>query len=374
MQLCRMFFERFNVAGFTFIERPLASLYAANLVTGIVIEINQDETDLIACFDSQLHHTSALSVPIGIRDCERHLASLLRSNPSVVNILSSPPHGSPDPQQFDLLLLGLARFLWKNGHCKIPIEGSEPEKDPLEDGNLDIAAVLISGKERALIEAATNKKKTAQSKAEKEREKEMAAMDLISVNFRDFPPITIGKERHRFCEPLFDPMFLASCGVPVERVVQMDGLSLPNPPMKKDPDFMMALQGAVHAVVKAAPFSQRSVLYFGILITGQLANVHGRCTDVYRLIFVFIPWNSLTGIREALKQRLNTYLCTDRQQSETPVPAFQPMTAHPVRVPEYFAEFRDKGDLLSEFLGCGIVAKVRQLVPPSRFGAALTPC
>jgi hypothetical protein len=34
------------------------------------------------------------------------------------------------------------------------------------------------------------------------------------------------------------------------------------------------------------------------------------------------------------------------------------MTAHPVTVPEYFAEFRDKGDILSEFLGCGIVAKV----------------
>jgi hypothetical protein len=67
------------------------------------------------------------------------------------------------------------------------------------------------------------------------------------------------------------------------------------------------------------------------------------------------PW---IGLREALKQRLNTFLCTDRQQSETPVPGFQPMTAHPVTVPEYFAEFRDKGDLLSEFLGCGIVAKV----------------
>jgi hypothetical protein len=34
------------------------------------------------------------------------------------------------------------------------------------------------------------------------------------------------------------------------------------------------------------------------------------------------------------------------------------MTAHSATVPEYFAEFRDKGDVLSEFLGCGIVAKV----------------
>jgi hypothetical protein len=40
------------------------------------------------------------------------------------------------------------------------------------------------------------------------------------------------------------------------------------------------------------------------------------------------------------------------------MPAFQPNFAHPAKVPEYFAEFRDKGDLLSTFLGCGIVAKV----------------
>jgi actin-related protein 9 len=275
MQLCRMFFERFNVAGFTFIERPLASLYAANLITGVVIEIGQDETDYIACFESQLHHGSALTVPVGIRDCERHLGSILRANTSVTSVLSSPPRGSVDAEDLDMLLVGLARFLWQNGYCKIPIEGGEVEKDPLEDGNLDIAAVLLSGKERAIIEAAGTKKKVGQNKADKEREKEMAALDLISISFRDFPPIMVGKERHRFCEPLFDPTVLNACSIPPQAVVKMDGLSQPTPPVPKNRDFMLPLQGAVHAVVKAAPFSQRSMLYFGLVITGQLANVHG---------------------------------------------------------------------------------------------------
>jgi actin-related protein 9 len=270
-----MFFERFNVAGFTFIERPLASLYAANQISGIVIEIGQDETDYITCFESQLHHGSALSVPVGIRDCERHLASILRTNTQVTNVLSAPPRGSPDAEGLDMLLLALARFLWQNGHCKIPIEGGEPEKDPLEDGNLDIAAVLISGKERALIEAAGTKKKAGQNKAEKEREREMAALDLISISFRDFPPLTVGKERHRFCEPLFDPAVLNFCSIPLQTSVKMDGLNLPTPPVVKNRDFMLPVQGAVHGVVKAAPFSRRSLLYFGIVITGQLANVHG---------------------------------------------------------------------------------------------------
>ncbi|KIM32823.1 hypothetical protein M408DRAFT_326551 [Serendipita vermifera MAFF 305830] len=331
MMLCRMFFERFNVAGFTFVERPLASLYAANLITGIVIDISQDETDIITCYESQLHHGSALSVPIGIRDCERHLAHLLRTNGSVLSAFSSH-----DASELDTLLLGLSRFLWQQGHVKIPIEGAEPEKKE-EEGNLDIAAVLVSGKERALIEAAGIKKRAGQNKADKEREKEMAT-DIISVQFRDFPAITVGKERHRFCEPLFEPGVLSACSIPVQAVIQMDGLSLPTPPVPKDPDFMLPLQSAVHTVVKATPFSQRPTLYFGIVLTGQLANIH--------------------GLREAIKLRLAPFLCAERVQSETPVPGFQPNHAHPVTVPEYFAEFRDKGDLLSEFLGCGIVAKM----------------
>lgn len=264
--LCRMFFERFNVAGFTFVERPLASLYAANLITGIVIDISEDETDLITCFESQLHHGSALSIPIGIRDCERHLAHILRSNASVLSAFSSR-----DPSELDSLLLGFVRFLWQQGHVKIPIEGAEIEKKE-EEGTLDIAAVLVSGKERALIEAAGTKKK---AKADKEREKEMAALDLVLVQFHDFPTITVGKERHRFCEPLFDTAVLNACTIPLQTVIQMDGLNKPLPPVPKSGDFMLPLQSAVHTVVKAVPFSQRPYLYFGIVITGQLANIYG---------------------------------------------------------------------------------------------------
>lgn len=64
------------------------------------------------------------------------------------------------------------------------------------------------------------------------------------------------------------------------------------------------------------------------------------------------------GLALALQSRLAIYLTADRTGSENPVPAFQPNLVHTAKVPEYFAEFRDKGDLLSAFLGCGIVAKV----------------
>ncbi|CCA68759.1 related to macronuclear actin 1 [Serendipita indica DSM 11827] len=333
MLLCRMFFERFNVAGFTYIERPLASLYAANAITGVVIEIGQDETDLITCFESQLNHGSSFSVPIGIRDCERYLAHLLRSNTSVIGALS-PPDRPVQGVELDKRLLSFARFLWQSGHIKIPMEG-EPEKE--DDGNLDIAALLVSGKERTVIEAANTKKKTAQNKADKEREKEMAAMDLVSVQFGDFGSIVVGKERHRFCEPLFEPMLLNSVSIPIQTLIDMDGQSQPIPP-PKDLDFLLPLPTAVHTIVKAMPLSQRSSAYFGLLITGQLANIQ--------------------GLGVALQSRLSTFLCADRIQSETRTPSTQPDHAQAIKVPEYFAEFRDKGDYYSAFLGCGIVAKM----------------
>jgi actin-related protein 9 len=279
-----MFFERFNVAGFTYIERPLAILYAANLISGVVIEVNQDETDIISCFESQLHHSSSLTIPIGTRDCERYLAHILRSNPSVIGTLS-PPELPIEGQQLDMLLVALARFLWQSGYIKIPLEGDTEKED---DGNIDIAALLVAGKERSLIEAAGFKKKNQQSKADKEREKEMAAMDMISVDFRDFPPITIGRERHRFCDPLFEPSVLSQVSIPVETVLQMDGSSLPTPPVPKDPDFILPIQSAVHSVVTSIPFTQRPHVYFGIVLTGPLANIHGEHVHIITATTILI--------------------------------------------------------------------------------------
>lgn len=273
MLLCRMFFERFNVAGFTSIERPLATLYAANLISGILVDIGEDETDIVTVHESLIRHGSSIVIPIGIRDCERYLAHILRTNTSVMSVLAPPDQPPPEPKQLDILLLGLARYLWKSGHIKIPAEG-EPE--PEDEGTLDIAALLVAGRERAIIEAAGNKKKSQQNKADKEREREMAALDLVTVQYLDLPPITVGRERHRFCDPLFDPQLLSTVSIPQESLIEMDRLTLPPPPHPKDPDFVMPIPTAMHSIIRSAPFNERPHVYFGIVITGQLANIHGK--------------------------------------------------------------------------------------------------
>ena len=281
--ICRMFFERFNVPGFTFTDRSLASLYAANLTSGCVIDIGQDETDIVPIHESIAHHESAFTIPVGIRDCERYLAHILRTNTSVMAALGNGTYGQQHAKLIERNLLGVARQLWKEGHIKVPAEG-EPE--PEEEGTLDIAALLVSGRERALIENISAKRTNKNlSKADKEREKEIQAMDLVTIQYSTFGNITVGKERHRFCEPLFDPGLLGGInaeglyGRDVQKALDEDSLpeKLENVKGNEEGEMVMPLHAAVQTAIMTRPAWERPHLYLGLLITGDLAKIHGMC-------------------------------------------------------------------------------------------------
>lgn len=57
----------------------------------------------------------------------------------------------------------------------------------------------------------------------------------------------------------------------------------------------------------------------------------------------------------ALQGRLAPFLLGTQDQSNE----VQPKSIRVLKVPDYFAEYRDKGDGLASFLGASIVAKVR---------------
>jgi len=97
--------------------------------------------------------------------------------------------------------------VWREGLVKVPVDG-EAAREIEDEGVTDIAAVLVAGKEKAVIESGMKKRATAKaSAAEQARAKEIEAMDLVAVEFRG-KEVTLGKERHRFCEPLFEPSLL----------------------------------------------------------------------------------------------------------------------------------------------------------------------
>src|ERR1700761_8554391 len=87
-RVTQLFFERLNVPAFTIIERPLSQLYAANSVSGVVIDINRDVTDILAIIDTSIQRSTRQTLDIGIKDCEAHLANILRNNQPVIKALS----------------------------------------------------------------------------------------------------------------------------------------------------------------------------------------------------------------------------------------------------------------------------------------------
>ena len=143
-RVTQLFFERFNAAAVSIIERPLSQLYAANALSGLIIDIGDEQTDVTPVYECAILNSCCDSMPVGLKDCEAYLAHLFRTNPlnfqpSVVNTLS-PPEEPLDQDALDQQLLELARQVWQEGLVKIAeaeaIVGEE------EEGVTNIAAVL----------------------------------------------------------------------------------------------------------------------------------------------------------------------------------------------------------------------------------------
>jgi actin-related protein 9 len=253
----QIFFERFNVAAFSILDRPMAQLYAANALSGIVVEVGDTLTDITPIYDGLPLAGARTVVRVGTRHCERFLAHLLRSNTSVSAVLAElavPPHEQP------ATLRALARQAWQAGLVRVPVEGFAV-REAEEEGVTDIAAVLVAGKEKAVIESGMKRRATAKaSAAEQARAKEIEALDLITVEFRG-KEVTLGKERHRFCDPLFDLNLLA-----LGEDATLDEHASP-----EGDAMLMTLQDAVGHAVRLTDVDQRQYIWHGFMVTGDVA-------------------------------------------------------------------------------------------------------
>lgn len=249
-RVAQIFFERFNVAGLSVIERPLLQLYAANAISGIVVDIHNTCTDITSMYDSVVQMPSTVLAPLGVRHCEAYLAHLLATNSNLVATLGPQP-------DLHATLLRLAQQLWKGGHVKIPLAGDVAPPEEEDEGVTNIAAVVVAGREKAVVEANSRKKYTKNSTAaERAREAEIAALDLLTIEFEG-KQVTVGKDRHRFCEPLFDPTVLRNV-----QSIQED---------LKNPKSVYGLQEWVNYSAQAVDPIWRHALYDSVFVTGELS-------------------------------------------------------------------------------------------------------
>jgi actin-related protein 9 len=257
-RICQLFFERLNVAGLALLERPMAQFYPAlsgTDMSGVIVDVGQSHTDVFPIHDNLLLHGAHVVVDYGIADCEAYLAHLLLSNTSLVATLS-PPENPLNAEALQATLLEVARQVWQEGLVKVLAEGEAADIE--EEGVTDIAAVVVAGKEKAVIENGMKKRANQKaSAAEQARAKEIEALDLVTIQYKE-KTLTLGKERHRFCEPLFDPSLLHN----------IPGL----PPKKRGQESMLPLQNAVGHAVGLTEVDARQYIYQGLFVTGELTN------------------------------------------------------------------------------------------------------
>ena len=255
----QIFFERFNVAAFSILDRPMAQLYAASALSGVVVDIGDTLTDITPIYDGLPLTGARTTAGVGTRHCERFLSHLLRNNTSVAAVFTEL---AILPEDQPAALRALARQVWQAGLVRVPVDGITV-REAEDEGVTDIAAVLIAGKEKAVIESGMKRRATAKaSAAEQARAKEIEALDLITVEFRG-KEVTLGKERHRFCEPLFDTNLLSHG----DNTTLYEHAS----PEGEGDGMPMTLQEAVNHAVRIADVDQRQYIWLGLMVTGDVA-------------------------------------------------------------------------------------------------------
>ncbi|KAJ3024362.1 Actin-like protein arp9 (SWI/SNF complex component arp9) [Thoreauomyces humboldtii] len=83
----KIMFEDLNMLAFTIIEQPLVTLYGCNMTTGLVIDIGHETTDVTPILDNSIIRHAHKSIAVGGRDIEKHLARLLREDPTFMKQL-----------------------------------------------------------------------------------------------------------------------------------------------------------------------------------------------------------------------------------------------------------------------------------------------
>lgn len=221
-------------------------------MAGVAVDIGRSHTDVTPLYDGLPLLNARMTVPLGTDMCARYLVPLLGGNTSVAQALDGLGLQGPARQT---ALEDLAAHAWRSGLVRAP--GAVDQPAPEDEGVTDIAAVVVAGKERAVIESGMKKKATAkQTKEEQARAREIEALDLITTKFRGVE-LTLGRERHRFCEPLFDSGVIAA-------MAERENV--------EDKGALMTLSQAVALVVRECEVDQRRDIYSGLLVTGDIAS------------------------------------------------------------------------------------------------------
>ncbi|KAF9913194.1 hypothetical protein EC991_003654 [Linnemannia zychae] len=106
-RITQIFFENFNVPGLYLAEEPLMILYGCAAITGLVIDIGHNSTEITPILETQIMRSAIQSIPLAGADIDRHFLELLKGDAQLVR-----EYGEP-------LDLEFARHLKESGICQV---------------------------------------------------------------------------------------------------------------------------------------------------------------------------------------------------------------------------------------------------------------
>lgn len=327
--MTQILFEKLHLSALMMFDRPTAQLYAAGYVSGLVLDVGRSSTQMTFLADNDIALQS--STPLGEADCDNYLAHLIQqTNPAILSTLQDPSakHDAllkivhslklRNAIHFDSELVQLPQT---NGHDQPPPPDLESAQAPPlqteeDSGANDVTQALMQGKEAA-----------GEGQAEEaEADSNPAVVTVTHPLDPSLPPISIGPERHRWAEPLFDASLLLQCGCTPEQ-------------LHTKLDLIQAVQTAVKALPTALPQHMRhSTVWEHVVLGGYAARVHN------------LGLGLVTKLDEVLIDR-------HHRHPQDPQPKSRPSLA---KMPDYFSEYKGRPDWLS-FLGGCILAKVSML-------------
>ncbi|TIC04756.1 actin-like ATPase domain-containing protein [Wallemia mellicola] len=299
-RITQIFFERFNVPVFALVERPVLGLYASGSVTGLFIDVGHDSTDIVPVLDTIPQYTAATQWKFGLRELSIYLAGLLKNDTHLLG--HEKLSGLSEDERFDALV-EISQELFKHPES-LSLLPEEEEKDKKKKGEeFDIAAALVNGQEKNLIDEKNAKENNA-----------AAAQGRFQLEWRG-STISIGKIRQRFWEPLFN----------IDLLKGLKGI--------EEEQTLVGLPEAILSTVEQCEIETRSQIYNGLVLAGPLAGAK--------------------GFTQLLAPHIGPYLSKGENNELQPSASILKV----LRVPDYFADFKGRDDL-NTFLGAGIVAKI----------------
>ena len=395
-----IFFEQLNCPGLCIVETPLLSAYAAGALSATVVDVGWNGTNVCLILDCLVQHQAIVQCTIGARECTLWLAHLLRQDASIVNALSAlsehqqsaAPSGASQDDRLQDLLYELARQLVHGGHVDAFDEddagGASGGGQGAgaagvdEEPELDVAAMLVEGKEKELIEEQERRKKAIQDAiAGKASEADVAAAitseagqaggstdpKAILVTFKGLK-LKIGPSRHRWAEPFFKPAVLKN----VARA-QPSNISFPpfaSGPVLGDPILGSTSRPAALSALDRTPIDYETALSLPECIAAAISQVIEieRRSQLWESLVITGAPTRVKGLTAAILRHCGSLVASNPSESAiqggTIVPDEpNPLQARAVRalkVPDYFANFKERSDL-APFLGATIYAKVSHL-------------